>query len=183
MANKYAKVDVETSQIFEEVLGENHDEMTAIGVTFDILFGYAPVNDEGERTGNALKIHGFPTNSISSIVNLKNRVKGNADAEIVLDGDIWPDLTIEQKKAVLDRAVEQFEISRNIDGEVITDTHGRPKLKMRQADWCISVFTDIVKRHGVNAPESAQLAALVKNIQLAFDFMKQIEAPKKKSKE
>jgi hypothetical protein len=174
MANRYAKVDEETQSIFDTALTIDHDVFLVNGVTFDILFGYAPVNDEGQTTGPALKIHGYPVNSISSITNLKNRVKGNADAEIILDGDTWPQLTEAQKNAVADRALECFEVARNIDGETITDTHGRPKLKMRLADWHISIFTDIVKRHGSSSPEVAQLTSLAKSGQLDFDFAKKL---------
>jgi hypothetical protein len=172
MANRYAKIDKETKSILDEVLKTHQKDLNANSVKFDVLFGYAPVNDEGEQTGPALKIHGYPTNSISRIVNLRDRVKGNADAEVILDGDTWESLTNEQKAAVIDRALEQFELARNIDGEVITDNHGRPKLKMRQADWMLSMFNSIAIRHGAASPEVEQLKIFTdKCSQIYFPFM------------
>jgi hypothetical protein len=178
MANKYTKADNETRAEIDGVIKEHHEELSAIGVEFDVLFGYAPTNDEGEITGSALKVHGYPVNSVSRIVNLRDRVKGNADAEIILDGDAWPKLEPEQKTAVIDRAISQFVIARNIDGEVILDTHGRPKLKLRQADWHIEIYNDIASRHGANSPEITQLMGLAKSGQIDFGFMKQLK-PKK----
>lgn len=178
MANKYTKADEETLKMLDAVVAEHHDDLSAHGVTFDVLFGFAPTNDEGERTGPALKIHGYPTNSISSITNLKNRVKGNADVEIILDGDSWGKLTTEQKTAILDRAVEHFELARNVDGESISDTHGRPKIKMVQADWQISIFNSIAHRHGLNSPEGQQLSLLAESGQLKFPFLKKVSDKK-----
>jgi hypothetical protein len=187
MANKFEKIGADIQTLFDEVLEEHHQELIAIGVSFDILIGYAPKNDEGERTGPALKIHGLPTNSMSGIVNLKNRVKGNADAEIILDGDTWPTLQDDQKKAILDRALEYFVVARNIDGEVIMDTHGRPKLKMRQPDWNFSLFNSIAARHGAASPEVETMKSFAKTqSETYFSFMQiedggQAPAPKKKS--
>lgn len=172
MANRYAKIDKDTKSIMDEVLKTHQKDLYSNNVKFDALFGYAPVNDEGEQTGPALKVHGFPTNSISRIVNLRDRVKGNADAEIILDGDSWVNLTKEQKAAVIDRALQHFELARNIDGEVITDTHGRPKLKMRQADWALMMFNSIAIRHGAASPEVEQLKIFTdKCSQIYFPFM------------
>jgi len=185
MANKYIKADAVTQTLFDEVLAEHHGELNAIGITFDVLLGFAAKNDDGESTGAALKIHGFPTNSVSAIVNLKNRVKGNADAEIILDGDTWASLNEEQQSAVIDRAIQFFEVARNIDGAVVLDTHGRPKLKMRAADWNFQLFNCIAERHGVASPEVETLKRFSKQCStLYFPFMeesknaKALKAPK-----
>jgi len=194
MANKYEKINAATQILFDEALEKYHGGTSAVGVTFDLLFGYAPVNDEGERTGPALKISGYPTNSISKIVDLANRVKGNGDAQIILDGDTWADLKDEQKIAILDRAINQFDIARNLDGEVVTDTHGRPKLKMVKADWQFSYYSNIAKRHGKNSPEMEsikQFSEVFKQTIFGFtedvkelknlEIVKEKSAPKKKA--
>lgn len=172
MANKYIKADEATQAIFNEILEEHHKELSAVGITFDLLFGYAAKNDDQEIIGNALKVGGFPTNSISSIIDLKNRVKGNADAEVVLDGDTWPKLDEEQKRAVIDRALQHFVVARNIDDAVVLDTHGRPKLKLRKEDWRISLFNVIAQRHGVASPEVDTLKRFTKECaNIYFPFM------------
>jgi hypothetical protein len=174
MANKYTKIDKGTKELVDQVLKNHQGGLNAVGVKFDFLFGYAPVNDDGERTGPALKVHGIPTNSISRIVNLRDRVKGNGDAEVILDGDTWPNLTEAQQVAIIDRALEHFEISRDIDGEVIFDTHGRPKLKLRQADWTITLFNSIAVRHGEASPEVETLRKFSEACsQTYFAFMAQ----------
>lgn len=179
MASKYIKADAVTQTLFDEVVAEHHKELDAIGITFDVLLGFAAKNDDGEVTGPALKIHGFPTNSISAIVNLKNRVKGNADAEIILDGDTLPNLNDEQIRAVIDRAIQFFEVARNIDGAVVLDTHGRPKLKMRAADWNFQLFNCIAERHGVASPEVETLKRFSKQCStLYFTFMEETKGSK-----
>lgn len=182
MASKYTKADKETLKIFKRVLSTHHEELTAVGVAFDILLGFAPENSEGEAVCAALKLHGYEANAITKIVGLKDRVLGQADAQIVLDGDLWTreedPLSDEQKAAILDHEIYHIQVKRDHEGAVINDTHGRPKLKMRLHDRQIGWFDAVARRNGEHSVEVKQASLLAKEAgQIYFNFVTALEAP------
>lgn len=161
MASKYTKADSVTYEILSELISEKHQDLHTAGVSIDMLFAYAPENDAGERTSTALKLHGYACNAITRIVNLRNRVMGRGDAEIELDGDIWPELTDRQRLAILDHELSHLVVSRNVQGEMILDSHSRPKLKMVLHDYHIGGFSEVAKRWGIDSSEISQIRAVM----------------------
>jgi hypothetical protein len=172
MANRYEKADDDVYAFVEELLEENYPEHASAGTSFEICFGFAPVGEEGEKVSCAIKENGYPTNGNTRICNLKERVMGRADAEITLDGDAWPDLSGEQRKAVLDHELYKLVVRRDIEGEFLFDTAGRPKLQKRQYDVHIGWFTAVAERNGDNSSERTQAKQLFnsKDGQILFPF-------------
>ena len=140
----------------QDQINKHHTNFNEAALTFDVFLAYAPENDAGEKTGPALKQHGYPCGGIVSIVSLKNRVCGRSDAEIVLDGDSWPKLTSEEQDALIDHELEHVVVARDLEGAIIRDTHGRPKLKMKLHDREHGWFDSIAKRHGAASGEVQQ---------------------------
>jgi hypothetical protein len=180
MPSRYEKAPVEAHEILDQLVELYHKDHYAIGTKFDILMAYAPENDEGEKTGTALKMHGYPCNGVARIVGLKERVKGCGDAEIILDGDTWPGLEPEQQSAIIDHELCHFVIRRNLQGEVLNDTHGRPKLRMRLHDVQHGWFREVAMRHGDASPEIDQAKKLFTDEigQVFFPFIPKSSKPK-----
>ncbi len=153
MPNRFTKADREVQDLAKEIITEHCEELAAVGVTIDILMAYAPENDAGEKTGPALKLHGYPCGGIVSVNSLKNRVIGSSDALILLDGDAWPDMEPERQKALLHHEIHHITVARDTEGAVINDTHGRPKLKMRLHDVEVGWFTHIAKLYKEDSGE------------------------------
>lgn len=142
-------------------INQYHSNFNDAKLTFDVFMAYAPENDAGEKTGPALKLHGYPCGGLVSIVSLKNRVCGRSDAEIVLDGDSWDKLTSAEQDALLDHELEHVVVARDLEGAVIYDTHGRPKLKLKLHDREHGWFDAIAKRHGDASGEVQQARRIV----------------------
>jgi hypothetical protein len=98
---------------------------------------------------------------------------GRGDAEITLDGDQWGDLSTDQQLAVVDHEVHKIVVRRSIEGEVLYDTAGRPKLQKRQYDVRVGWFSIIAERHGVASSEVTQAKQLFesKEAQYLFPFV------------
>ena len=172
MASKYTEAPLEVHQTLKEIIEEHYKEINAVGVTFDIILAFGARNEVDELVGPAIKVHGVQANGMAKIVDLKNRVMGRRDGEILLDGDVWDDLKAGQQKALLDHELYHFDIARNIKGEVIRDTAGRPKLKMRQHDREFGWFDIIAARYGEDSGEVQQARQLFDECaQVYFSFL------------
>lgn len=183
MAAKYTNATPETYLQLKDLIAEHAEELDAVGVRFDIIMAYAAVNEQGEKVGTALKLHGYPCNGLVSIVSLKNRVMGRADAEIILDGDRWMDLEEAQQKALLHHEMHHVLVARDVEGGVIHDSHGRPKLKMRLHDVDVGWFHHIAKIHGDASAEVTQARQIVREHgPTFFPFMREIPSRPKQKK-
>jgi hypothetical protein len=177
--NKFTRADKEVTDLAKEIITEHCEELGAVGVTFDILMAHAPENDAGEKTGPALKLHGYPCGGIISIQSLKNRVIGSSDALILLDADQWQDMEENDRKALLHHELHHVTISRDVEGGVIYDTHGRPKLKLRLHDVQVGWFTHIAKIYKEHSGEVQDARKIFdQHGNTLFPFLGQQELPK-----
>lgn len=161
MPSKFALATKEVMVKLQGQIEKYHSDLNTQGVTFDVLMAYAPENDAGEKTGPALKLHGYACGGVVSIVSLKNRVCGRSDAEILLDGDSWEKMSPEQQDALLDHELYHLVVARDLEGSPIRDTHGRPKLKMKLHDRQFGWFDAVAQRHGDASGEVFQAKQLV----------------------
>lgn len=175
----YRKASAEVNQIVEQMLEKYHGPLRDAGVQIECLFAFALTDDNGDSTGPALKLGGYPCNAVVRILNLKDRTVGRGDAEIVIDGDQWDTWDDEQKRALIDHEIEHLELKTDDEG-VIRDDLGRPKLRLRKHDVHFGWFDSIARRHGAASFEVQQFRQLVvKKYQAwlpGFD-LKETEAP------
>lgn len=132
----YQKCPPEVNQMARELLKEfeSHLPVLDAGVTIACLFAYGDRDeDTGELKSDAIKHHGQRALGLCRIVNEKDRVKGCADAEILLDGDYWPTIDVPQQRALLDHELHHIKV-KDKKGIIQHDCAGRPKLKMRKHD-------------------------------------------------
>ena len=82
------------------LVGKYHDDLRIAEVTFDLLFVARSDDDDGTKP--VLTLHGVPALAIARIVPVKERAKGCADAEILIDRERFIDCPPEQQDALLD---------------------------------------------------------------------------------
>lgn len=151
----YRKTDQEVDDLLLKVMKANHPDLAAHKVTVQTVFAVAPRRKgTGEPKGPALRHHGYPALAVIARIPAKKRLRGSKDAELTLDGDRWPDLTDEEKWALLDHELEHLQVAKDKDGGPKLDDANRPKLKMRPHDCEVGAFFEVVKRNGRAAPES-----------------------------
>jgi hypothetical protein len=126
-----------------------HQELRTAGVTIDCLFA-DPGTDAAEEP-LPLKLGGYPVAAYVRRIGLKDRAKGMADAEIVIDANTWKGLAEAKRVALIDHEVTHLRVKQAKDGGVDRDDLGRPKLVMRLHDHQIGIFKDVIERHGKDA--------------------------------
>lgn len=165
----YSAASSDLEQHIARMLAEHHTDLD--GVTVSALF----VFDE-ESSEPVLKHQGYPAGAVVSIVPVKQRVLGVADALIVVDRSYWQTLSARQRDALVDHELTHLTrvIAEATDEEPEhpkCDSIGRPKLAMRQHDHQLGWFDDIARRHGDASPEMRQAKQLLESTQqLYFDF-------------
>jgi len=177
----FRKASAEVNQIVEEMLEKYHGPLQEAGVQIECLFAYALQDENGDSTGPALKLGGYPCNAIVRVLNLKDRTVGRGDAEIVIDGDQWDTWSDEQKAALIDHEIEHLELKTDSNGLVVRDDLDRPKLRLKKHDHQFGWFDSIARRHGAASFEVQQYRELVvKRFQMwlpGFDVATQTDAP------
>jgi hypothetical protein len=156
MTTIYEKAPAECRDICDRMMKQYHGELTDFGVTVDLLLATMKVEENFKPGSVTLKLRGYPVAAYIKINPYKLRVQGHADAEMVIDGDRWPDMSDEQKDALMDHELEHLLLKKNKDGEVQFDDLDRPKLTMALHSHQFGWFDSIARRHGGNSFEVQQ---------------------------
>ncbi len=161
----YEKIAPGGHKIYDRMLAirdRYHGALTETGVVIDLLLAHAARDKNDDPTGAAVKHGGYPAAATIRIVNLKDRVAGLGDVQLIVDGDKWDEWTDAELDALLDHELTHIEIVIDKDGAVVRDDAGRPKLKLRLHDFQIGGFNSIAKKHKEDAFEVQSVAAVGK---------------------
>lgn len=139
------------------VMEKFHPHLHDAGVLLTTVFALAPRDEQGKRTGPAIRLHGYTCAATIKPTQLKRRVQGLGDAELTIDGDSWSDYSVKQRTALIDHQLSHLILVEDQDGRVVLDAINRPKLKSRLHDWQLGGFEHVLKRHGEHSLESHHL--------------------------
>lgn len=151
----YKKPDADMVRLVRQVMEKHHEHLCEVGVRVYLLVAHAPTKN-GTRKGAAIKHHGHAALAKVWIVPDKLRVAGLGDAEILIDGDRWPDMSLARRIAVLDHELTHLELAGEQE-----DPAARPKLRIRHHDRQFGWFDEVAERHGVESIEVEQAKRLM----------------------
>lgn len=161
MPTTYDKTPDEVLHLINETMEKYHPDLTNNGVTVDALFAE-------NSNGDPLKHGGYPALAYVKITNLRNRIKGFADAEITIDRLVWNGLSQDQRASLIDHELHHLQVKTDKDGNTKTDDADRPKLGLKKHDYQFGWFREIAARHGQNSMECYQANMILKNDGLTF---------------
>ena len=125
-------------------------------VRVDFVWAYADLDDEGNPANDAITLRGHRAYGLCRIINLKDRAKGNGDAEVLIDHDFWETIPEAQQRALLDHELSHIQVCVNKAGVPKFDDLNRPKLKLRRHDIEVGWFSSVAQRHGAHSLEQIQ---------------------------
>lgn len=163
----YSKAPEEVGDRVAHIIHLFHPELEAVRIRVDLI---SVANSEDD--GPALTHQGYAAAAVVRIVDIKGRIMGRGDAEIVIDEYCWLQMDPAQKDALIDHELHHLIVQHVGKGSVVKlDERGRPKLKLRKHDRQFGWFDEIAKRHGRNSGEVKQAMRLVLEAkQIYFDF-------------
>ena len=151
----YCRATKETAAQVRRVLKQYHGVLADAGVTCDILMAHAKLDANGDPVGAAVTKGGYPCIGVVKVMPLKDRAAGRADAEIVLDGDRWDELSAEEQDAAIDHELTHLELVVD-DSGLRRDDLDRPNLRIRKHDHQFGWFDCVARRHGTASFEWRQ---------------------------
>lgn len=143
---------------------ETHEPTVRAGVSIDFLFAIPDTDDTGKVLRPAISSGGYPALGQCRKINLKDRVAGRADVEILLDSVWWGNATVDEQRALLDHELHHIQPHRK--GE--RDDAGRPKLSIRKHDVQVGWFSIVATRHGKASIEQQDAAKIFDRYGQAF---------------
>lgn len=150
----YERCPKEIEDIAAELLCKypEHKPLLDARVKIDFVFAYA-----GDQPGSvAIRHHGIRALGLCRRLGLKDRAKGQGDAEIILDADWWQKATADEARALLDHELHHLSIVTDKHGRIQWDDLRRPKLKLRPHDLEFGWFLEMARRHGAASQERIQ---------------------------
>ncbi len=159
----YQKSTPEVREMIASLLNEfeSHKPLVELKVTIDVLMAHGDRDEEtGKLLNDAIKKNGVRALGLARIVNEKDRVKGCADAEILLDADHWGTIDEAEQRAILDHELHHLSL-KVVKNVIQHDSQGRPKLKLRKHDIEVGWFKVIAYRHGKASVEQIQAAHMM----------------------
>ena len=171
----FKKCGQEIKHLVNRAMKNWHKQLEEFEVTVDCLFAFATTDANGDTTGCALKKNGLPAAALIRVTPLKDRTKGNGDAEMQIDGDEWENYSDKQKLALIDHELEHLQLLFDKDGGLKRDDLDRPKLRLRPHDREVGWFDDVVKRHGRDAFEYSSFNSIWQSTrQMKLPFLDEI---------
>lgn len=169
----YDAAPPEVEEYAADLRARFHGQLDTCGVRIHYLMARATRNEDGDRVGVAIKLHGVRALAKVKINGLADRAEGKADATITIDGDEWPDWSEERRIAVIDHELQHVEVVFERDSQTVwkTDDLGRPVLRLRPHDFDVRGFDVIRARHGMASVEHEAVERLkVRPVQALLPF-------------
>jgi hypothetical protein len=154
-----------------------HADLAAAEVSIGILMATAP---EGEP---AVKLHGYACAAKVKINSYADRVEGKPDATITIDAAEWAEMDDLRRQALIDHELNHLEVQRDEEGQVKSDAHGRPKLKIRLHDVEVGVFDRIIAKYESECLDADAITGIpARYTQLAFGFAESDPEPRRRGR-
>lgn len=166
----YSEAPDEMDDRVKHLLKLFYPDLLEVGIKLDLL---TVAHDDEDNDKPALTHGGYPASAVIRILDIKARLKGRGDAEIVVDEKVYMDMADDQRDALLDHELFHLELKRvGRSAVVVLDECARPKLKLKKHDRQFGWFDKIAKRHGAASGEMRQARRLiVEAAQLYFPFL------------
>lgn len=141
---------------FEDVRNFDAHRERLAEVEIAMLAAYASKDKDGEPRGEALARDGDPILGKVRIMTLEDRADGTHDVRLILNGDLWGQLSVGSQRAVVDMCLMRIEVVIK-DGRPKRDDAGRPVLRKRKWDYNHCGFVEVDERHGLSSPAVQEL--------------------------
>lgn len=138
-------------QILEKLLEEErYSTLKSYDIHIKMFYKYGKQDKDGNIKTPALQKNGKPIYAQTKIVSAFNRITDDTDVKIIINKDIWNELSSEEKTAVLDDQLNYIQIKEDKEGEPLTISEecDKVQLKLKKPDFYFEGFLDIMNIHG-----------------------------------
>lgn len=134
-------------QILNDLLNdERYEILNSYDIHVKLFYKYGKKDKEGNLKTPALTKNGIAIPAQIKIVSAFNRMTDDTDVKIILNKELWDELSINEKKSTIDNQLSYLQIKEDKLGEPIpiSDDCDKVQLKLRKPDFYCEGFLDML---------------------------------------
>ena len=146
----YELANATDEKLLNEILStERYEMLKSYDIQIQLFYKYGKRDKDGELKTPALQKNGTAIYAQTKIVSSFNRITDDTDVKIIINKDLWDELSREEKLAVLDNELHYIQIKEDKEGEplMISEDCDKVQLKLRKPDFYCEGFLDIMNIH------------------------------------
>ena len=134
-------------QILNDILtDERYEILNSYEIHVKLFYKYGKKDKEGNLKTPALTKNGIAIPAQIKIVSAFNRMTDDTDVKIILNKELWDELSVDEKKSTIDNQLSYLQIKEDKLGEPIpiSEDCDKVQLKLRKPDFYCEGFLDIL---------------------------------------
>lgn len=142
------------SQADEQILtnllkNEKYEILNSYDIHVALFLKYGKRDKEGNLKTPAITKNGIAVPAQIKVVSNFNRITDDTDVKIILNAELWKELSKEEKIATLDNMLSYLQIKEDKTGEPLTisESCDKVQLKLRHPDFYCEGFLDVLNTH------------------------------------
>ena len=145
------------SQFDEKILNdllnsEKYQILNSYDIHVALFVKYGKRDKEGNLKSPAITKNGIAVPAQIKVVSNFNRITDDTDVKIILNAELWEELSEKEKISTLDNMLSYLQIKEDKDGEPLTisESCDKVQLKLRHPDFYCEGFLDVLNTHRKN---------------------------------
>ena len=141
------------NKLLESVMNkEKYEILKSYDIKVALFYKYGKRDKEGNLKSTGISKNGVAIPAQTKIVSSFNRITDNTDVKILLNKEMWNELSKEERESVLDNCLYYIEIKEDKQGEpiMISEDSDKVDLKLRKPDFYIEGFLSVMAEHKTN---------------------------------
>lgn len=140
-------------QILQDLLSDDrYNHLKSYDIQIKLFYKSGKFDKDGYLKTPALQKNGQPIYAQTKLVSAFNRITDDTDVKIILNKELWKELSKDEKMAVLDNQLNYIQIKEDKEGEPlpISEDSDKVQLKLRKPDFYCEGFLDIMNIYQQN---------------------------------
>ena len=131
---------------------EKYEILNSYDIHVALFVKYGKRDKEGNLKTPAITKNGVAVPAQIKVVSNFNRITDDTDVKIILNAELWEELSKEEKISTLDNMLAYLQIKEDKDGEPLTisESCDKVQLKLRHPDFYCEGFLDVLNTHRKN---------------------------------
>ena len=136
-------------------------------INIKLFYKSGKFDKDGYLKTPALQKNGQAIHAQTKLVSAFNRITDDVDVKIILNKELWKELSKDEKLAVLDNQLNYIQIKEDKEGEPLTisDDCDKVQLKLRKPDFYCEGFLDILNIYQQNYIPWQQAKSITDKVQ------------------
>ena len=135
------------NKILEKLLAtDRYEILNSYDIHVALFVKYGKRDKEGNLKSPALTKNGIAIPAQVKLVSNFNRITDDTDVKIVLNAELWQELSTKEKTSTLDNMLAYIQIKEDKDGEPlpISESCDKVQLKLKHPDFYCEGFLDML---------------------------------------